>query len=144
VIKYPLSDDFRERQVIEDIKISGGTEKAVDFHEKLAKKMKFEQQYADISSFLSGFVHSALLNLNRSEIARIFDSVFIVKKDNGIKVREKLKFNKECYMSKSGSFSIEEIVELSADGAVFPFAKTYYSELYLSIPGILAPSYAQI
>ncbi|MET1125235.1 MAG: hypothetical protein ABWW66_08310 [Archaeoglobaceae archaeon] len=39
---------------------------------------------------------------------------------------------------------IDELLELSAQGLVFPSARTYYSQLYLFLPGIIAPGYAQI
>ncbi len=144
VRRYVLAEDFVERQCIVDIKLLGSDEAAFRFHAKIAERMGVKNPSVDLSGFFADFVHSSLLHLRREKFGKIFDTLFVVKERGGKLVREKLIYQGDYYRCGSRKVSFSELENLTADRRVFPSARTYYSQLYLFIPGILSPSYAQI
>ncbi|WP_143274348.1 hypothetical protein [Archaeoglobus fulgidus] len=143
VRKYLVAEDFVERQCIADIKLCGSDEPAFNLHASIAERSGIKNRTTDISDFLADFVHHSLLHLNRESFGRIFDTLFVLREKNGRLLREKLGYDGETYKRNSHQISFKELEDLSAEKKVFPSAKTYYSQLYLFIPGIFA-SYAQI
>lgn len=146
ISRYTFSEDFRERQVIENVSSILNSHRAVELHRRLASRAGLSVKSWDISDFFSTVVFSALHHMSFEKFGAVFDSLFLVDWVNGIKVRKKLVYDEaySVFRSDNEALNRNELLEVAEKTKILPSAKTYYSQLYLFIPGILAPSYAQI
>ncbi|MET1125234.1 MAG: hypothetical protein ABWW66_08305 [Archaeoglobaceae archaeon] len=83
VRKYAISDDFVERQVLEDIRVFGSDDTSIHFHSKLAERAGMKIRSADLSDFLSGFVHSAINSLSKDRLGKVLETLFILRDVGG-------------------------------------------------------------
>ena len=145
---YRLSESYFENQVMEDIDVFDGIEKAHIFHQRLKKKMGYSCRSKDISDLLSEFTKHGLSSMKRDEAVDVFRKLFVVKEQGKIKIRRRFTFDRKkgVYTSKDGKdeLAFPEMVDMAERNSVLPASETYYSEFFFFIPGILEPEFVQI
>jgi len=139
---YRISDGYTENQVIMDIEVRGGV-RSYEYHLELLERYGYGLKFTDVSDLLSEWVASSLVHLKKSDIVRVFDSLFVIKSRDGFRIRERYTPAEAGFRSKNDELTLEEMVELASKSLVLPSARSYYKAFFFFLPGIYIEDYVQ-